>query len=224
LTKSLSPADICEIANEAGILTIREKGKAITLRVVNEAINKVITKNIRKPDKDADFHKSVAVHEIGHVVAEYLYCDSLSVKVTNYSYGDAGGFTQPGDKAQGLISEAEYKAKVLCLLGGRAAEETVLGYVTTGASEDFDRAKKMIKKYYETYHFDTYTHTELDQKVLDTLNSWYRNCVNMFFDVTVVPLISELSVQLCKERVMYAKDIAIIASKYPKAKKSVHLP
>lgn len=224
LTKGLTPADISEIVNEAGILAIRAKRDTLYIADVNEAINKVITKNIRKPDKDADFHKAVAVHEIGHVVAEYLYSDSLSIKVTNYSYGDAGGFTQPGDKSHGLISDDEYKAKIIGLLGGRAAEKAVLGYVTTGASEDFDRAKKMIKNYYERYHFSSYTHANLDQEVLNTLNAWYEHCIATFTDANVVPLIHELTAQLCKDRVLYAKDIAIIASKYPKAKKSVHLP
>lgn len=224
LTKGLTPADISEVVNEAGILAIRAKRDTLYMQDINEAINKVITKNIRKPDKDADFHKLVAVHEIGHVVAEYLYGDSLSVKVTNYSYGDAGGFTQPGDKAHGLISEKDYKAKVIGLLGGRAAEEAMLGYVTTGASEDFNRAKKMIRKYYETYHFETYKHTDLDQVVLDTLKNWYDACMHTFTNIDVVPLIAELVAQLCKERVLYAKDIAATASKYPIAKRRACIP
>ena len=221
LTKGLTPADISEIVNEAGILAIREKRDTLYLQDVNEAINKVITKNIRKPDKDFDFHKLVAVHEIGHVVAEYLYADSVSIKVTNYSYGDAGGFTQPGDKSHGIISEKDYKAKVISLLGGRAAEEAVLGYVTTGASSDFDKAKRMIKRYYETYHFETYKHSEIDQVVLDTLHNWYTCCVDTFKTGEVALFITDLVCELCKERVMYTKDIAIIASKHPDAKRYV---
>ena len=224
LTKGLTPADISEIVNEAGILAIRGKRDTLYIADVNEAINKVITKNIRKPDKDVDFHNAVAVHEIGHVVAEYLYSESLSVKVTNYSYGDAGGFTQPGDRAQGLISEDEYRAKVIGLLGGRAAEKVIFGYVTTGASEDFDRAKKMIKRYYETYHFDIYRHADLEQTVLDTLENWYKCCISTFSDSNVVPLIHDLVTQLCTDRVMYAKDIAAIASRYPSAKKHIVTP
>lgn len=214
LTKGLTPADISEIINEAGILAIRAGNDTIYLADVNEAINKVITKNIRKPDKDMSFHKLVAVHEIGHVVAEYLYAKSLSVKVTNYSYGDAGGFTQPGEASKGIITEKEYKAKIMSLLGGRVAEFTVLGTVTTGASEDFSRATALIKRYYETYHFDLYRHTELEQTVLNTLDSWYHECINLFKDEDVNDFITELTTLLVKERVLYAKDIAVVASKY----------
>ncbi len=220
LTKGLTPADISEIVNEAGILAIRESRDTLLLQDVNEAINKVITKNIRKPDKSTDFHKLVAVHEIGHVVAEYIYADSLSIKVTNYSYGDAGGFTQPGEKSHGIVSEKEYRANVMSLLGGRAAEEAILGYITTGASEDFDRAKKMIKRYYETYHFVKYTHSELDQIVLNTLHEWYSDCVDKFQHPDVSYLIAELVGELRKERILYAKDIAAIASKHPAVKRT----
>lgn len=214
LTKGLTPADISEIVNEAGILAIRAKRDTILLQDINEAINKVITKNIRKPDKDIDFHKLVAIHEIGHVVAEYLYSKSISVKVTNYSYGDAGGFTQPGDTSKSIINEAEYKGKVMGLLGGRAAEQAVLGYVTTGASSDFEKSKKMIKSFYERYHFGTYKYSELDQTVLDTLTKWYDECVHTFETSEVRELMNELVDELRKQRVLYTKDIAVAVSKH----------
>ena len=161
------------------------------------------------------------MHEIGHVVAEYLYSNSISIKVTNYSYGDAGGFTQPGEKAQGIISEKEYKARVMSLLGGRAAEQAVLGYITTGASSDFDKAKQMIKRYYEVFHFETYKHSEIDQIILDTLHNWYQSCVSTFSATEVSELMSELTAELRKERVLYTKDIAIITSKHPRVKSYV---
>lgn len=214
LTKGLTPADISEIVNEAGILAIRAKRDVILLQDINEAINKVITKNIRKPDKDIDFHKLVAIHEIGHVVAEYIYSKSISVKVTNYSYGDAGGFTQPGDTSKSIINEAEYKGKVMGLLGGRAAEQAVLGYITTGASSDFEKSKKMIKSFYERYHFDTYKYSELDQTVLDTLTRWYDECVHTFETSEVKELMNELVDELRKQRVLYTKDIAAAVSKH----------
>lgn len=217
LTESLTPADISEIINEAGILAIREKRYTVYISDVNEAINKVITKNIRKPDKDIEYQKLVAVHEIGHVVAEYLYGNSISVKVTNYSYGDAGGFTQPGEHSKGIITEKEYKARALSLLGGRAAEQVMLGYVTTGASSDMDRARKQIRRFYEVYHFDTYRHEDFEQTVLDTMTAWYNECVELFKEPEVMALIGDLTTQLGAERVLYAKDIAATISMHPGA-------
>lgn len=215
LTKGLTPADISEIVNEAGILAIRDKRDTLYIQDVNEAVNKVITKNIRKPDKDVTFHKIVAIHEIGHVMAEYLYGNSISVKVTNYSYGDAGGFTQPGENSKGLTSERDYKAKVMSLLGGRAAEEVFFGEISTGASEDFARAKKMIRHFYETYHFKSYMHSELDQTILNTLHEWYGICVASFKLADIHYACEDLVDALVSERVLYTKDIAAILSKHP---------
>ena len=215
LTKGLTPADISEIINEAGILAIRDKRDTLYIQDVNEAVNKVITKNIRKPDKDITFHRIVAIHEIGHVMAEYLYGNSVSVKVTNYSYGDAGGFTQPGENSKGLTSEHDYIAKVMSLLGGRAAEEVFFGEISTGASEDFARAKKMIRHFYETYHFKSYKHSELDQTVLDTLHEWYNKCVVSFKLADIHYACEDLVDALVSERVLYTKDIAAILSKHP---------
>lgn len=211
LTKSLSPADICEIANEAGILTIREKATTITLRVVNEAINKVITKNIRKPDKSAEFARTVAIHECGHVLAEVWFSQRFPVKVTNFSYGDAGGFTQPGGKNEGIITKEEYQAEVMGLLGGRAAEHVLCPAVSTGASEDLSRATRMIKRYFDTYHFEPYEVKELDQKVQDTLTKWCNECVETFQDITLKNVLEAMTSELCGKRVLYTKDIVALA-------------
>jgi ATP-dependent Zn protease len=211
LTKSLSPADICEIANEAGILTIREKGTAISLRTVNEAINKVITKNIRKPDKSPEFAKTVAIHECGHVLAEVWFSQRYPVKVTNFSYGDAGGFTQPGSRSEGIIDKNQYRAEVMGLLGGRAAEHVLCSEVSTGASEDFDRAKRMIRRYFEVFHFENYEVEKLDQKVQDTLIMWCAECVDVFKDLSVRAVLEQMTNELCAKRVLYTKDIAAIA-------------
>lgn len=220
LTEGLTPADISEIINEAGILAIRDKRDTLYIQDMNEAINKVITKNIRKPDKDAAYHRLVAVHEIGHVVAEMLYSGTSSIKVTNYSYGDAGGFTQPGEKAKGIITEAAYKARAMSLLGGRAAEQVILGYITSGASSDIDKTKRYIRRFYDTYHFETYRHEDFEQTVLDTMLSWYNECVDAFNIPEVKELIEDLTDELCKYRVLYAKDISAIASRHPGAKLS----
>jgi ATP-dependent Zn protease len=211
LTKSLSPADICEIANEAGILTIREKGTAISLRTVNEAINKVITKNIRKPDKSPEFAKTVAIHECGHVLAEVWFSQRYPVKVTNFSYGDAGGFTQPGSRSEGIIDKNQYRAEVMGLLGGRAAEHVLCSEVSTGASEDFDRAKRMIRRYFEVFHFENYEVEKLDQKVQDTLIMWCAECVDVFKELSVRAVLEQMTNELCAKRVLYTKDIAAIA-------------
>ena len=208
LTENLTPADIAEICNESGILAIRQKSPELTLDHVNEAINKVITKNIRKPDKDAEFQERVAIHECGHVLAEYVYGNSVPIKVTNYSYGNAGGFTQSSMRMDGIIGAHDYKAKVMELLGGRAAEEALLSNISTGASEDFARAKNMIRAFYETYHFEPYESKDLDQKVLDTMNVWYEEVVDAFR--MRLSKLKGLSLALRKERTLYKRDMVAL--------------
>ena len=207
LSVGLTPADIAEMVNESAILAMRESTDTVTLSHVNEAINKVITKNIRKPDKSHEFHRLVAVHEAGHVLADYIYRGSCAIKVTNYSYGDAGGFTQSQYKHDEIITKEEFKNNVMVKLGGRAAEEVVLGEVSTGASEDFARAVRSIRAYYETYHFEAYDVDKLDQTVLDTLHSWYDECVKEFSETKVKTQLLNLQTAIISQRVLYAKDI-----------------
>lgn len=210
ITEGMTPADIAEIANESGIMAIRQQAPEVSLSMVNEAINKVITKNIRKPDKSTEFHALVAAHEAGHVLAEYLFNNTYSIKVTNYSYGDAGGFTQPRHKQDSLMTEEQFKNEVMTLLGGRAAEEAMYGTVTTGASEDLARAKRRIKAFYENYHFDTYRAEDLEQCVLDTMQAWYADCLATFQTASALATLKALAARICTDRVLYTKDICAI--------------
>ena len=98
----------------------------------------------------------------------------------------------------------------MTLLGGRAAEETLLGKVSTGASEDFARAVKKIKAYFEVYHFEKYKVSELDQLVQDTLNEWYEECLKDFSTLKAIGTLKSLTTSLCNDRVLYTKEICCI--------------
>jgi ATP-dependent Zn protease len=130
--------------------------------------------------------------------------------VTNYSYGDAGGFTQPRYTKEGIISKESYKDGVMTLLGGRAAEEVLLHQISTGASEDFARALKQIKAYYEVYHFVAYEVEKLNQLAEDTLREWYNECVEDFNRPHHKDRLTRLANAIISERVLYTKDIASI--------------
>lgn len=210
LTSGFTPADIQEVSNEAGILAVRRAESEITLYAVNEAVNKVITKNIRRPDK-IGMPEAVAIHEIGHVVAEAVYLNNVSLKVTNYSYGTAGGFTQPATILEGLITQSQLKGHVMCLLGGRVAEQ-MYGEVSTGASDDLNRAKKQIRAYFERYHFEKYEVKELDQIVEDTLCKWTDELYVKFTEPDVKTTIHNLVHALKTKRTLYQSDIAAAVS------------
>jgi len=209
LTKGMTPADIKEIANESGILTIRQKKTDISLDVINEAVNKTITKDTRHPDK-AEMLDLVTAHECGHVLAEVLYKQSVPIKVTNYAYGDAGGFTQPADHLSGLIKQDKYLAEVKSLLAGRAAEEVIHGYITSGASNDLKKAKILLKNYYEIYNFEKYESEKINQIVIDKVDEIYRGVVEDFKKDSHLKVLKELIAQLAAKRVLYSSEIATL--------------
>ena len=211
LTEYFTPADIKELANESAILSVRKKLSKLNLDNINEAVNKNITKSIRNKDGDLDIHL-VSAHEMGHVLAEILLRKTYPIKVTSYSYGGAGGFTQSGFKLRGIQDKKAYLDEVKILLGGRAAEQVVCGKITNGASSDLDKAKKVVKAFYEDYMFEKYEVKELDQIVLNVIQECYNDIVQLFVDnkTTLV----ELTKQLEKDRIMYTKDITPICMKF----------
>ena len=210
LTAGFTPADIQEMSNESAILAVRHSQTDISLDCINESINRIITKNIRRPDKK-DMPERVAIHEIGHVVAEAVYLGSVSLKVTNYSYGSAGGFTQPADVLSGLIAKEQLKGYVMSLLGGRVAE-SMYGSISTGASEDLDRAKRQIRAYFEKYHFEKYESKKLDQTILDTLDEWTNELYVKFNEPDIKTIIHKLVHELKLKRTLHQSDIAAVVS------------
>lgn len=212
LTKGLTPADIKEISNEAGILTIRQSKKEITLDNINEAVNKVITKNIRHPDKSAKELELVTAHECGHVLAEVIYNNTIPIKVTNYAYGDAGGFTQSAEVLSGILPKERFINEIKILLGGRAAENVICGYITNGASNDLEKAKKLIYSYYKYYIFEKYEVKELDQLVINMLDRLYTEVVEDFKKEKNHKVLENLITKLSSERVLYNSNIVGLVS------------
>lgn len=208
LTKNFTPADIKELCNEAGILSIRQHLKELTLANINEAINKIISKDVRHPDNGSV--DIVTAHECGHVFAEFLYNNTYSIKVTNFSYGDAGGFTQPNEILKGIFSKDELIARVKMLLGGRAAEKVICKYITVGASNDLAKAKSLLTAYFKTYLFESYKCEDLDQIVIDKLQEFYEEVVKDFEDPSNNALLEVLIKELSTNRTLYSKDICAI--------------
>ena len=209
LTKTFTPADIKEVVNSAAIKAVRQGRSEVELSDLNESINEVITKDIRKPD-DSKTLDLVTAHECGHVLAEVLLKGTLPTKVTNYAYGDAGGFTQPSEVLTGIVKNTDLINEIKMLLAGRAAEYIIMNYVTTGASNDLDKAKRILKNFYTKYNFDVYDVEKLDQLVVDKLGEYYDDVVVLLsqYEDTLRALISELSLK----RVLYSSDIAGITA------------
>jgi len=153
-TPGFSPADIENMLNEAALLAARRNGMKIRMEEIEEAITKVIA----GPEKKSrviseDERKLTAYHEAGHaVVAHSLPKTDPVHQITIIPRGRAGGFTMILPKEDKYYGTKEtMREQIIHLLGGRVAEMLTLDDISTGASNDIQRAtdiaKEMVTKY-----------------------------------------------------------------------------
>ncbi|BAZ49600.1 ATP-dependent metalloprotease FtsH [Nostoc sp. NIES-4103] len=149
-TPGFTGADLANLLNEAAILTARRRKEAITLREIDDAVDRVVAGMEGTPLVDSKSKRLIAYHEIGHALVGTLLKDHDPVqKVTLIPRGQAQGLTwfSPSEE-QGLISRSQLKARITGALGGRAAEEVVFGpaEVTTGAGGDLQQLSGMARQ------------------------------------------------------------------------------
>jgi len=138
-------ADLANLLNEAAILAARQKRDIIMMEDLEEASEKVSIGPARKSRVTVEKEKHiVAYHEVGHAMIQTFYKDLVDPvhKVTIVPRGMAAlGYTMSlPTEDKYLRSKKEYLADIRGLLGGRAAEEVFFGDITTGASNDIERA------------------------------------------------------------------------------------
>ena len=153
-TPGFTPADIENMLNEAALLTARRSGKFIRMDEIEEAITKVIAGPEKKSRIISDAEKKLtAYHEAGHALVARLLPDTDPVhQITIIPRGLAGGFTMILPKEDKYFqTKKEMEEKIIHLLGGRVAEKLTLNDISTGASNDIERAteiaKAMVTKY-----------------------------------------------------------------------------
>ncbi len=153
-TPGFSPADIENMLNEAALLTARRNGIKIRMEEIEEAITKVIA----GPEKKSrviseEERKLTAYHEAGHAVVAHVLPKTDPVhQITIIPRGRAGGFTMILPKEDKYYGTKEtMREQIIHLLGGRVAEMLTLDDISTGASNDIQRAtdiaKEMVTKY-----------------------------------------------------------------------------
>ncbi|MDO5397773.1 MAG: ATP-dependent zinc metalloprotease FtsH [bacterium] len=153
-TVGYSGADLENLMNEAAILAARRNGRAITEKDIDEANLKVIMGSEKRSRKVTDKDKKLtAYHEAGHaILGKAIQKDMAIHKVTIIPRGRAGGFTMSTPvEDKSYQSKNEMLDEIVVLLGGRAAEDIWLDDISTGASNDIERAtsiaRQMVKKY-----------------------------------------------------------------------------
>jgi cell division protease FtsH len=141
-------ADLENLVNESAILAARRNKKSIGQSEMEESIERVIAGPERKSRLISEEEKRViAYHEAGHAVVMHCLPEADPVhKVSIIARGMAGGYTLAlPEEDHILYAKKKFEADLAGLLGGRAAEEIVFNDITTGASNDLERATKMAR-------------------------------------------------------------------------------
>lgn len=153
-TPGFSGADLSNLLNEAAILSARRGKKEISMAELTESIEKVILGPERKSRRiDEEEKKIVAYHEAGHAIAAASLKNADPVqKVSIISRGHAGGYTLSApEKDKTLHKRAYFIDELSVLLGGYVSEKLTFGDVTTGASNDLERATAIAKSLVTRY-------------------------------------------------------------------------
>lgn len=155
-TVGFTGADLENLVNEACLLAARKNKKAITMEEIQEATIKVIAGPEKKSHKVTEKEKRLtAFHEAGHAVCTY-YCDHQDKvhQVSIIPRGMAGGYTMSlPEQDKSFVSKKEMEENIITLLGGRVAEQLVLEDISTGASNDLERATSTARSMVTRYGF-----------------------------------------------------------------------
>ena len=154
-TAGFSGADLANLLNEAAILSVREGKKVIGNAQIREAIEKVMLgPSLRSKVVTEDQKRLTAYHEAGHALIASLIPEADQVqKITIIPRGRAGGytFTDRGENDPMTIKKSKFTAEMSVLYGGYVVEQLYFGEVSTGPSNDLERAtdlaRAMVTKY-----------------------------------------------------------------------------
>ncbi len=154
-TSGFAGADLANMVNEAALLAARAKRRSVEQQDLSEAIERVVA-GLEKKSRvlQDDEKKVVAYHEVGHAIVGHLMPGGSKVaKISIVPRGmSALGYTlQLPTEERFLNSKEELKGQIATLLGGRSAEEVVFGKITTGASNDLQRATDIAEQMVGTF-------------------------------------------------------------------------
>ncbi len=229
-TVGFTGADLENLLNEASLLAAKRKKMAITMSEVEEATMKVVVGSEKKSRKISEKDKKItAYHEAGHAISSY-YLENQD-PVTHISIvprGMAAGFTlYTPDQDKTHMMKSRMLDDIVSLLGGRVAEQIIFGDISTGASNDIQRAteiaRNMITKYGmseklgpiafgsdndEVFLGKNYTHTRnyseniaaaIDEEVESIINNAYKRTETILTEhIDQLHLVSEVLVKLEK--------------------------
>ncbi len=153
-TPGFSGADLENLVNEAAILAARRNRKTISMSELEEAIDRVIAGPERKSRLITEKEKTItAYHEVGHALVARMLANVDPVhKISIIPRGMAGGYTRvlPSED-RFLGTKSQFEDQIAWGLGGRAAEEVVFNEISSGASNDIEKATEMARQMVTRY-------------------------------------------------------------------------
>ena len=236
-TSGFAGADLANMVNEAALLAARAKRKSVEQLDLSEAIERVVA-GLEKKSRvlQDDEKKVVAYHEVGHAIVGHLMPGGSKVaKISIVPRGmSALGYTlQLPTEERFLNSKEELKGQIATLLGGRSAEEIVFGKITTGASNDLQRATDIAEQMVGTFGMSDIlgplaydkqgggqflgngnnprravsdaTAQAIDKEVRDLVDGAHETALNILR--SNLPLLESISQKILQEEVIEGEDL-----------------
>ena len=173
MASGASGAELANIVNEAALRAVRDGRRFATQADLEESIEIVIAGYQKKNAIMTDHEKHiVAYHEIGHALVAAKQTNSAPVQkitIVPRTSGALGYTMQVEEGNHYLMSQEEMENKIATLTGGRAAEETVFGTITTGASNDIEQATKLARAMITRYGMSR----DFDMVAMETVQNQY---------------------------------------------------
>ena len=143
-TYGFSGAMLADLLNEAAILAARRGGETIEPEDLHAGWLKVAVGTSRRRSMDERERSIIAAHEVGHAICGKVHGDKRKVEeISLFAHGEALGVTVSSQEDNDLPSESDLRARLIALMGGRAAEEILFHEVTGGAANDFEAANRI---------------------------------------------------------------------------------
>jgi len=154
-TPGFAGADLANLVNEAALLAARRNRSAVTMADFNESIERVIAGLEKKSRVLNELEKhTVAYHEVGHALVAALMPGAGNVEkisIVPRGMGALGYTLQLPEEDRFLMTEAEIRGRIVTLLAGRSAEEVTFSQVSTGASDDIQKATDLAERFVTLY-------------------------------------------------------------------------
>jgi len=241
-TSGFAGADLANMVNEAALLAARAKRRSVEQQDLSEAIERVVA-GLEKKSRvlQDDEKKVVAYHEVGHAIVGHLMPGGSKVaKISIVPRGmSALGYTlQLPTEERFLNSKEELKGQIATLLGGRSAEEVVFGKITTGASNDLQRATDIAEQMVGTFGMSDIlgplaydkqgggqflgngnnprrsvsdaTAQAIDKEVRDLVDDAHETALNILRNN--LPLLESISQKILQEEVIEGEDLKTLLS------------